>query len=285
MKNSELEYNNYKETINIKKALRYGYKGEGIGIAILDTGISQVADFTSPKNRIIAFKDFINGRKYPYDDNGHGTHVSGIASGNGLLSAGEFEGVAPKSNIISLKILDEKGQGTTSQVIEALRWVIKNKERFNIKIINLSIGNSGDDINFPLLNAVNRCWEAGLIVVSAKGNGKISTGGSYLSKKIISVGILEEMAKEDTLADIYAPGKDIVSCLSPNYVFNLNKRKKDKVVNGKYIKMTGTSMATPIVSGAIALLLEKNYTLTPNDIKSIISKNSKNKTLNFENLL
>ena len=91
-----------------------GYTGKSITISILDTGICPIEDFTMPHNRIIAFKDFVAGKFEPYDDNGHGTHVSGIAAGNGFLSEGKYMGIAPECNIVSLKILEATRKGNSA---------------------------------------------------------------------------------------------------------------------------------------------------------------------------
>ena len=95
------------------------------------------------KERIVFFKDFVNNRSNIYDDEGHGTHVAGIIAGDGTLSRGILKGVAPKSNIIALKVLDNKGIGKEENVIEGIRWIIDNGRRFNIKVVNISFGTFG----------------------------------------------------------------------------------------------------------------------------------------------
>src|SRR5690606_37435575 len=93
-----------------------GYEGEGITVAIIDTGISPHYDLTRPYNRIVDFKDLVNKKSEPYDDNGHGTHVSGIIAGNGYSSRGRYLGVAPKTNVLAIKALDENGGGSSSKI-------------------------------------------------------------------------------------------------------------------------------------------------------------------------
>ena len=102
-----------------------------IGVAVLDTGIYKHIDFG---NRIIAFKDFINNRVFPYDDSGHGTHVSGIIAGDGYASHGRFKGIAPMSQIISVKVLDSNGNGNIENVIKGTKWIINNIDIYNIKL-------------------------------------------------------------------------------------------------------------------------------------------------------
>ena len=119
---------------------------KNIGVAVLDTGIYRHIDFD---NRIIAFKDFINNKNIPYDDSGHGTHVSGIIAGSGKASNGRFKGIAPMSQIISVKVLDSYGNGKIGSVIDGANWIINNKDIYNIKVANISFGtttNSNVDI-------------------------------------------------------------------------------------------------------------------------------------------
>ena len=111
--------------------------GENIGVAVVDTGLWPHGDFTSGKNRVLGFCDVISGRKSPYDDNGHGTHVAGIIGGNGHLSRGDYIGVAPKCNLIGVKVLNHKGDGNISDVLAGLQWIIDNKKKYNIRIVML----------------------------------------------------------------------------------------------------------------------------------------------------
>lgn len=108
----------------------YGLTGKGVAIAIVDTGIYPHPDLTRPTNRIIAFKDFINGGTSPYDDNGHGTHVAGDAASNGFSSGGKYAGPAMEVNLVGVKVLDKQGEGSTSSVLAGINWTIENKDRF-----------------------------------------------------------------------------------------------------------------------------------------------------------
>lgn len=289
-----LRMNQARKMTGADLANQAGLTGKNIGIAILDTGISSIADFQSPNNRIIAFHDFIHQKKEPYDDNGHGTHVAGIAAGNGFLSHGKYAGIAPEANLIGVKILDENGQGNSVQALAGIQWIIDNRDKYNIKVANLSIGTNDKTVNLPLLRAVNAAWEAGIVMVSAAGNtdsrrGTVNSPG--ISRKIITVGTYEQRPfytrnllgfpiynTPNQWADLYAPGTDIISCLSPDYSFRSKSRDKMNIVEEHYIKMSGTSMATPMVSGAIALLLEEYPLLSPNQIKYLLKEHAfKNK--------
>lgn len=215
----------------------------------------------------------------------HVTHVTGIACGNGYSSNGKYAGVAPKSNIISIKILDALGQGNSTQALAGIQWIIDNKEKYNIRIANLSIGTNDHSLNFPLIRAVNAAWDKGIVIIAASGNsdsksGAVSAPG--MSKKIITVGSYSNIPSQQNYnrlpffadyshwADVYAPGVDIISCLSPTYSFRSKNKDELKIVEENYIKMTGTSMSTPMVSGAVALLLEKYPNLTPYQIKNML---------------
>lgn len=257
-----------------------GFTGEGVTVAVVDTGVAPHADLIKPRNRIIGFKDLVNDKETPYDDNGHGTHVAGIIASNGYSSNGKYAGVAPMANILAVKALDDTGSGSTSDIIEAIQWVIETKDQYNTKILNLSIGSPANNPYYsdPLVEAAEKAVEAGLIVVAAAGNSgpaqkTILSPGT--SPKIITVGAVDDNKTpeidDDTIAsfssrgptkegirkpDLVAPGVDIMS---------LSNTK----LTG-YHSLSGTSMATPLVSGAIALLCSKNKDLNPSSVKSLV---------------
>lgn len=281
------QINNAKEKINCYNT---PYTGKGVTIAVLDTGISPLADFVSPTNRILAFKDFINNIETPYDDNGHGTHVFGICSGNGALSNGKYCGIAPNSNLVALKTLTSTGKGNASNVLAGIQWVLDNQRKYNIRIVNLSIGTTSTSDNDPLVKAAERLWDMGIVITTAAGNNgpspcSISSPG--ISKKIITVGSSDDHNTvkifDDTLVDfsgrgptaqcvikpdIVAPGTNIVSCLTPTPFQEGGNSLKS--IDTHYQSLSGTSMSTPMVTGAIALLLEKYPNLKPDDIKYML---------------
>ena len=246
------------------------YTGKGIGVCILDTGIYEHIDFAG---RIWAFYDFLSFKRRPYDDNGHGTHVAGLAAGDGTASMGKYRGAAPGCGIISLKVLDRDGNGSQEDVLRALRWVREYRWQYGIRVVNISVGttcNSGKD-HVRLLDSVEQLWDEGMVIVTAAGNqgpkpGSITAPGS--SKKVITVGssdLLEGSGAisgrgptEDCVCkpDVVAPGNQIISCL-PGKPYS-------------YGKKSGTSMSTPLVSGAIACALEKNPALTNTQIKDLL---------------
>ena len=251
-----------------------GIRGQGIGIAIVDTGIAPHPDFLTPGNRLIAFYDSAHPdlTLSPYDDSGHGTHVAGIAGSSQL-------GIAPECNLIGVRILNQNGNGHTDDMLPALSWILKNRDRYGIRIVNISIGCSGPSCHragedSPLVRAVDSLWNAGLIVVAAAGNDgpepmSITVPGN--SRKVITVSSCEEDLQGKfpgrgpttsciSKPDIVAPGRRIVSCDAvPHYRHSTD-------VYG-YCEKTGTSMSTPMVSGAIALLLSRYPNLSNREIK------------------
>lgn len=261
-----------------------GYEGKGIGIAVIDTGVAPHDDLVNPNNRIIAFKDLVNRKTAVYDDNGHGTHVAGIIAGNGFSSKGKYLGIAPKANIIAIKALDENGGGSSSSIIEAISYIIETKDRYNIKIINLSVGTpaTNDCAHDPLCKAVEKAIQAGLIVVVAAGNsgpdkGTILSPGT--SKNAITVGAVDHRntinPEDDTLATFSSRGPTEEGLIKPDIFapgVNINSLSNTKL--NSYTSLSGTSMATPLVSGSVALLLNKYGNLEPKQVKEMLINSS-----------
>ncbi len=254
-----------------------------IGVAVIDTGIYAHRDFD---NRIVAFADFVNNKKRPYDDSGHGTHVSGIIAGSGVASNGKYRGIARDATIIAVKVLDKNGNGKVDDVIRGLMWVYDNSKKYNIRIVNISFGttqklNLGEDSE--LIIAVEKLWDSGLIVVAAAGNSgpdKNSVTAPGISRKIITVGAYDDysyMSINKKYADRsnnniikYYSGRGPTSCciVKPEIVVAGSNMIACSNRKNSYSIKSGTSMATPIVSGAIARYLkENNQNVTPKDIK------------------
>ena len=246
------------------------YTGKGIGVRILDTGIYEHIDFTG---RIWAFYDFLAFKRRPYDDNGHGTHVAGLVAGDGTASMGKYRGAAPGCGIISLKVLDRYGTGSQDDVLRALRWIRENRQQYRIRVVNISVGTTCNSKrnHARLLESVEQLWDEGVVVVTAAGNqgprpGSITAPGS--SKKVITVGSSDLLEGRSAISgrgptaecvckpDIVAPGNKIMSCV-PGKPYS-------------YGVKSGTSMSTPLVTGAIACALEKNPALTNTDIKTML---------------
>jgi serine protease AprX len=261
----------------------YGLSGKGVTIAVLDTGIHPHPDFTLPTNRIVGFIDYIQGVTFPYDDNGHGTHVSGCAAGNGFASNGKYVGLAPDAQIIGVKVLDKNGNGYLSSVIAGINYCIENKSRFNIRIINLSLGTESnvpysDD---PLVQAAEQAVLAGMIVLMAGQGGTINSPAPH--PKIITVGATSDRktpaASDDfiymytsklQIPDVLFPGVGIAAPLSPDSI--LSNQLEPFVINENYITLSGTSIATGLCSGAVALILQAYPPYSSERIKLLMSQ-------------
>ena len=142
--------------------------GHGITVALIDSGLSNVAAIDN--GRVLARVSFVPGNRNGFDGFGHGTHIAGIIGGSG--DRGAVRGIAPGVNFVSLKVLDDRGAGQVSQVIQAIDWTIANRERFGIRILNMSLGHPVAEpfVTDPLNQAVERAWAAGLLVVTSAGN-------------------------------------------------------------------------------------------------------------------
>ncbi|WP_309719534.1 S8 family serine peptidase [Armatimonas sp.] len=160
-------------------AWSYGFKGTGVGVAVLDSGVTQLHPdlATGWTSRVVNAPDFV-GDKTLGDPCGHGSHVAGIIAGDGSASSGSkayrtFYGTAPDAKIINLRVLDKDGQGSVSNAIAAIQWAIANKSTHNIRVLNLSVGHEvGESYKTdPLCQAVETAWKAGIVVVCAVGNG------------------------------------------------------------------------------------------------------------------
>lgn len=254
-----------------------GYNGDGITIAVIDTGVSPHQDLTRPANRIVGFRDFVNKKSSPYDDNGHGTHVAGIIAGNGFSSRGKYKGIAPGANILALKALDENGSGNTSDIIEAVSYAVETKDKYNTKILNLSIGTPANNSykNDPLCKATEEAIRKGLIIVAAAGNSGpdertiLSPG---ISPDVITVGAVDDKRtidhKDDTIAPFSSRGPTKEGFIKPDIVapgVNISSLSNTKLDG--YKPLSGTSMATPLISGSAALLLNKDSSLSSRDVK------------------
>lgn len=290
------QMNRVGDIIESRWAHEHGYFGRGVGVAIMDTGIALHKDFVEGGNRVIGFADFINRRTEPYDDNGHGTHVAGIVGGNGFSSKGKYKGIAPECNFIGVKVLDKRGDGNISDVLAGLQWIIDNKRKYNIRAVNISVGTSAKDSldeNSLLVQGVNAVWDSGIVVVVAAGNngpGPMSISTPGISRKVITVGSSDDNVAVEVYGtgrskdysgrgptpfcikkpDIVAPGSNIISCNISRYP----PRTKGGEVRYSsmdspmmYTIKSGTSMATPVVTGAIALLLGAHPQLSNREVK------------------
>lgn len=273
-----------------------GLTGKGINIAIIDTGVYPHPDLTRPVNRIVAFKDFINHRKKPYDDNGHGTHISGDAAGNGWSSKGKYKGPAPEAGIVGVKVLDRDGEGYDSTIIKGIEWCIANRKQLRLRILSMSFGGPAaataeEDL---LVQAAEKAVKAGLTVVISAGNSgpaARTVDSPGISPSAVTVGAVNDRRTitqaDDRITpyssrgpapggkvkpDIVAPGEMVTSLLAPGS--RVARQLAGLRVGKRYIKLSGTSVSTPIVSGAAAQLLQLRPCLTPKQVKAALKRNA-----------
>ncbi len=231
------------------------------------------------------------------DPGGHGTHVAGLVAGDGTSSGGAYTGVAPRASLLDVRVIRGDGTSNVGIVLQGLQWVLKNRVTYNIKVANLSLGGPVTKSYKldPLDTAVEVLNFAGItVVVSAGNSGPTSTTITSPANDpfVISVGAIDDnqtvTTADDTIAtfssrgptaidlrnkpDISAPGRKMVSLRSPgstlDTIYPERRVTGTDTTNAAYFTLSGTSMAAPVVAGTVALMLERNATLAPNQVKS-----------------
>jgi serine protease AprX len=288
----------------------FGLDGSGIGVAVIDSGITawhdDLSDAIDGSQRVARFVDFVGNTTTPSDAYGHGTHVAGIIAGNGFDSGGARSGMAPASRLVVLKVLDGSGQGRISDVIAALDYVVAHRVELNIRVVNLSVATGVyESYNLdPLTVAAKRAVDSGIVVVASAGNngrssdGQTQYGGTTAPGNapwVLTVGASSHMGtidrSDDTIAsfssrgptaidraakpDLVAPGVGIESLSVPNSA--LYNTRSAYLLSGTtptsyppYLSLSGTSQAAPVVAGTVALMLQANPALTPNAVKAAL---------------
>jgi serine protease AprX len=279
-----------------------GYKGEGIGVAVIDSGIS---DHVALSSRVVARVNLVSTEPgVTGDPFGHGTHIAGIIGGStsasNRITNAYAGGSAPAVHFADVRVLGRNGAGYTSDVIAGIDWVIANARRYRLRVINLSLGHpvAEPSATDPLCRAVARAVNAGLAVVVSAGNyGRTATGAPILggitspgnSPFAITVGAVDTRGTldrgDDRIApyssrgptrydfavkpDVVAPGSSLVSLEAPGSWLLSNYPAFHVAGTGRnaYYRLSGTSMSAAVVSGGVALLLDARPQLTPAQVK------------------
>ena len=298
---------NVVDEIEADEAWRAGYTGEGIDVALIDTGVVPVQGLHAD-GKVIDGPDFSleSGHEETrhLDTYGHGTHLAGIIAGNDVdsdieqLHAGEFQGVAPDARIVNLKVADHSGAVDVSQVIAAIDWAVahRNAEGLNIRVINLSYKVESDHhyVDDPLARAVENAWNNGIVVVVAAGNDGekrkqlASPANDPFVLTVSAVADKEQgktncrngklkwkrtawasgAEKKNRQPDLAAPGTTIVSLRNPGSM--VDTLYPGSAIDDRFTKATGTSQSAAVVSGAVALLLDARPELTPDEVKAVL---------------
>jgi serine protease AprX len=271
-----------------------GDTGQGVTVAVLDTGIDNLPDFSG---RLVGGVDLTNGNN-PYQDSyGHGTFVAGLIAGNGASSNGQYPGEAPGAKLVSIKVAGADGTTHLGTLISGLQWAVDQQHSYDIKVLNISLGfqPTKSTVNNPLDKAVEAVWNSGIAVVASAGNAG-PFNGTILSPGddplVITAGALDDMATasiaDDEMndfssvgptspdgwikPDLVTSGRSVVSLAVPGSTIYNNH--PSALVGAANFAGSGTSFSAAVTSGAAALVLADNPGLTPNQIKARLLGNT-----------
>ncbi len=261
-------------------------QGQGVTVAVVDSGIGKHKSLAKRRFRSINFNE---GYHNSTDRYGHGTFVAAILASDGKQLDGKYLGVAPQAYLLNLRVSDDQGMATESTVIEALQWALENKDKFNIRVVNLSLNAAAPQSyhTSPLDAAVEILWFNGIVVVvSAGNNGDATLYPPANDPFVITVGATDDRGTLDLSDDVVAsfsaygvseagavkpelvaPGRNIVAELPGSDKVTMGKKHPSNREGKALFRMSGTSMAAPMVAGAVALLLEDEPNLTPDQVK------------------
>jgi serine protease AprX len=265
-----------------------GDTGQGVTVAVIDTGIDDLPDFAG---RLIGGVDLSGGNDPFQDGYGHGTFVAGLIAGDGASSGGQYEGEAPGADLVSIKVAGPNGVTDLGTLIQGLQWAVSNRLAYNIRVLNMSLGFQPFESTVvnPLDQAVQAAWDSGIAVVASAGNAGPSNG-TILSPGddplVITVGALDDMAQptvaDDEMTnfssagptspdgwvkpDLVTSGRSVISLAAPGSAI-YDENPSARVGSGNFVG-SGTSFSTAIASGAAALVLAANPSLTPDEVKA-----------------
>ncbi len=285
-------------TINADNFWSSGYRGGGVDIAVIDTGVSPVEGLSA--SRVVNGPDLSfesQNSDFQYlDTNGHGTHMAGIIAAYDWGDDVSLKGIAYKSRVVNIKVGAHDGSVDVSQTIAAIDWVVqhKNDNGMNIRVLNLSYGTDSlqDPSVDPLSFAVEQAWKAGIVVVVAAGNdgGYVPLNNPATNPYVIAVGATDikgdrywsndEVASFSNCGigrtvDLVAPGKSIQSLWVPNSNADIDHPEGRSVLSGgdarwDLFKGSGTSQAAAVVSGAAALIIDQRPDIAPDQVKQLL---------------
>lgn len=270
-------------------------QGQDIVVAVVDSGIAPHKDLEDANGnlRIIAQVDFTGGQGSIDDTYGHGTHIAGTIAGSGKQSQGKYVGVAPKAKLVDVKVTNDYGAGNMADVVAGIQWILENKDTYNIRVANLSLNSAVPESyhTSPLNAALEILWFNGVVVVVSAGNnssegilyppandpfvitaGAVDTNGTPSIWDDILALFSDHGTTQDGFAkpDLIVPGANIIAAMASddsNLVMDHPSHKVSNSNGGRYFRMSGTSMASAVTAGAVALLLQDEPDLTPDQVK------------------
>jgi subtilisin family serine protease len=286
----------YTKTLGADQVWQAGDKGQGVTVAVIDTGVSASQDLSGRMVSVgggllsqAAPCKNLSGEPTCNDTYGHGTFVGGVIAGDGKSSGGTYSGVAPQAKLLSVKVAGASGASDVSNVLAAIQWVVSYRSTYNIRVLNLSLSTDSTQTyrTDPFNYAVERAWDAGIVVVVSASNR--GPGAGTISKPaddplVITVGATDDRGTPGlgddelpdyssrgptvpdglTKPDVVAPGSYIVSLRSPDSTIDQDFPQQ---IDGAYHRGSGTSFAAAATSGVVALMLARNPQLQPNQVK------------------
>ncbi len=282
------------DLVEAPQAHAAGVDGRGVTVAVLDTGFTKVAGLdrtNANNNRVLAEFDAIqNEEGWVEDGYGHGSHVTGIIMDSTKAADGSRAGIAPNARLVAVKAFGDDGSATYLDVLTGMNWLLENREKYDIRVLNLSFSATPSSHYWedPVNQAVMKLWQAGIVVVAAAGNDgpvAMTVGVPGNTPYVITVGAVTDNytldASDDRLASFSSAGPTYEGFVKPDvvapggHVVGLMKRSWARIaaehpefqVNDNYFAMSGTSQATAVVSGVVALMLQAKPWLTPDDVK------------------
>ncbi|MDQ1687472.1 MAG: serine protease AprX [Frankiaceae bacterium] len=277
-------------------AWRSGVTGKGVGIAVVDTGVSDMRDFNG---RLVHGPD-LSGEGTVVDSFGHGTVMASLAAGDGADSGGRnggYVGMAPDATVVAVKVAGRNGAADVSTMLQALGWVSAYKDQFNIRVLSLSWGvaSTQDPGVDPIDYAVERLWRQGIVMVVAAGNSGPAAGTILKpgdDPTVITVGAFDDNGTNDNTddsipswtsrgptaqgvskPDVVAPGRLLIAQRS--YGSQIEQDNSQALFAPSYIRGSGSSHATAVTAGGVALLLAAHPTWTPDQVKRVLMATAK----------